>query len=192
MGFNIEEHHLQQADSATGFEDYALDAATYLSAFNKGAMLELQGDPTDETQQCAVDTAATNAELLIMADFAQYTAGGFDAGEFYRLMKIAQLKQMDQYASCDFIPLLIAGDGMLSNLPNAAAAGMNVLTQLGTGWTDKDTSIYIGWDDFQEGYGESDEAVKWQWYGSASMLTLSQILKIQAGAADIDVSPTSS
>lgn len=90
MGFNIEEHHLQQTTSE--FEDYAMSFAENLAAFNKGAMLQMQSDPTDETQQCAVDTAATNAEILVLADFAQYTAGKFDAGEFYPLLKIVQLK----------------------------------------------------------------------------------------------------
>ena len=63
-----------------------------------------------------------------MADFAQYTTGGFDAGEFYPLLKVVQLKQMEQYATCDFIPLLQRLDGMLSNVPNSVAAGMNVAT----------------------------------------------------------------
>lgn len=97
---------------------------------------------------------------------------------------------MEQYASCDFVPLLQRLDGMLSNVPNSAAAGMNVATQIGTGWGEKNTSIYIGYDDFVTGYGQSGTE-GWETWGAASMLTLSQILKMQAGAADIDVSPTS-
>ena len=187
-GFSIEPHHLQQTERE--FEDYAMTAAENVAAFNKGAMLQMQADPTDETQQCALDTAATNAELLIVADFAAYTAGGFDAGEFYDKLKIMQLKQMEQYSSCEFVPLLISTDAMFSNKPNAVAAGMNAATQIGTGWSEQDTSIYIGYDDFVDGWNESSTA-RYELWGSGTMLTLSQLLKMEAGNADIDVSPTS-
>ena len=36
MGFNIEPHHLQQTSE---YEQYAMDFAANLAAFNKGAML---------------------------------------------------------------------------------------------------------------------------------------------------------
>ena len=190
IGFGIERPHLRQTTSE--FDEYAQTFATNLSAFNMGSMMQMQADPTDSTAQCATDTALTNEQLVILADFAAYTTGGFDAGTFYNQLKIVQLKQMEQYASCDFIPLLIAMDAMLSKLPNAAAAGMNSLTQIGTGWTDKDTSIYIGYDKFVEGWEETDPEVRWEKWGAAAMLTGSQILKISAGSADIDVAPASS
>lgn len=35
---------------------------------------------------------------------------------------------------------------MLSNLPQAVAAGSNLVTQIGTGWSKSDTSAFLAWD----------------------------------------------
>ena len=44
------------------------------------------------------------------------------------------IKAMQQLESCDYNEYLIAGDAMLNNIPQAVAAGTNLITQIGTGF----------------------------------------------------------
>jgi len=62
--------------------------------FNKGLMSQMQNDPDDTTNDCFSGTEATNAELLVMADFAEYTLGGFDVATFTEITKIMNIKLM--------------------------------------------------------------------------------------------------
>ena len=73
-----------------------------------------------------------------------------------------QIKFIAQLESCEYIQFLIALDGMLSNIPQAAAATVNLATQLGTGFENSDTSIYIAVNKVQEGI---DDDNNWETFG---------------------------
>ena len=75
---------------------------------------------------------------------------------------------------------------MLSNTPQATAAAVNMVTQIGTGFEKGDTSIYIAVDKAKEGIEDDNN---WETFGQAFQLALGQLLKIQAGEADFEVSP---
>ena len=49
-----------------------------MAKFNKGVMSQMQNNPSDTENDCYQWTAATNAEILIMADFQAYLLGSFD------------------------------------------------------------------------------------------------------------------
>jgi len=83
---------------------------------------------------------------------------------------------------------LISADALLNNVPQAVAAATNLATQLGTGYTNQDTSIYIAVKKAETGL---EDNWNWETFGAAFQLATAQILKISAGAADIEVSPTS-
>ena len=124
-----------------------------------------------------------------MSDISQYlaTSGDFDNAVFFQLFNVFKIKWITQMESCDFIQFLIAGDGMLSNIPQATAAIVNTATQLGTGYENRDTSIYIAVNKAEAAYNDSNN---WKTYGQAFQLGASQILKISAGDNDISVRPT--
>lgn len=151
----------------------------------------MQDDPSNTESQCYTDTANTNVEIIAMSDVTQYVSeeGYYDDAVFLNLFKIMNIKFIQQLESCEYIPFLISLDGMLSNVPQAAAAGVNLATQLGTGIGNGnyDTSVYISVDKVKEGVNDNNN---WEIIGQGFQLGLSQLLKISAGDADIEVFPT--
>ena len=104
------------------------------------------------------------------------------------MLQVAQFQFVEELESCNYLQFLIALDGMLSNIPQATAAAVNLATQIGTGFENQDTSIYLAVDKFNQGV---DDDNNWQIFGESFQLGLSQLLKISAGETDIEVSPTS-
>ena len=84
---------------------------------------------------------------------------------------------------------------MLSNIPAAVAAGLNIVTQAGTGFADAtpgssgSTSLYKAYDLFAKARNQSNEFEFWRYTGQAFQLFLSQLLKVAAGDQDIEVNP---
>lgn len=117
-------------------ETFAADFGYNLALFNKGMMSQMQDDPTNTQAQCYIDTAATNVEIIAMSDVSQYVSedGYYDDAVFLNLFKIMNIKYIQQLESCEYLAFLISLDGMLSNVSQAAAAGVNLATQLGTGF----------------------------------------------------------
>lgn len=97
------------------------------------------------------------------------------------------IKLTQELDSCNYNEFLIALDGMLSNIPQAAAAGVNMFTQITTGFTNKDTSIYIAVNRIEAGMADDNN---WYDFGAGFQLALAQLLKVSAGESDIDVTPT--
>ena len=98
------------------------------------------------------------------------------------------IKAMQQFESCDYNEYLIAGDAMLNNIPQAVAAGTNLITQIGTGFDKKDTSAFLAYDKIKEATNAGNN--NFEKYGEAFQLFSAQLLKISAGQKDIVVSPT--
>ena len=65
-------------DTTTTVERYS----GYLQAFNTGAMLALQSNPTDTTTTCQTKTTETNALLDLMFKGTSYTTGDISQAEF--------------------------------------------------------------------------------------------------------------
>ena len=181
--------HPKLRQSQSELEAYSLIVGQNASFFNSGMMSQMQSNPDSITTQCYIDTVNTNVELINMSDISAYiTDGGeYDQAAFLNLAKVMQIKFIAQLESCDYIQFLIALDGMLSNIPQATAAAVNLVTQIGTGFENSDTSIYIAVNKIQEGI---DDDNNWETFGKGFQLGLSQILKISAGDTKIEVTPT--
>ena len=67
-----------------------------------------------------------------------------------------QIKFITQLESCEYIGFLIALDGMLSRIPQFAAATVNLAVQLGTGFENSDTSVFISINKIMDGYNGVD------------------------------------
>lgn len=190
--WNIDEHsHVNLKDSAelSTLEQYANDAGTYASAFNKGMMSQMQQNPDDTTADCYEKTLLTNAEIMIMVDFSAYYSETFDIAGFTELFKVMQIALVQELESCNYMQFLISLDGFLSNIPAAVAGASNLATQLGLGFGNgnKDTSAFLAYDKFVEGRSADND---FEIYGQAFQLFLSQLLKVSADG-EIEVSPTS-
>lgn len=181
--------HPKTKQSTSELEEYSLIVGQNASYFNTGMMSQMQSNPDSITTQCYIDTVNTNIEIINMSDISAYiTDGGeYDQAAFLNLAKVMQIKFIAQLESCDYIQFLIALDGMLSNIPQATAAAVNLATQIGTGFENSDTSIYIAVNKIQEGI---DDDNNWETFGKGFQLGLSQILKISAGDSKIEVTPT--
>ena len=181
--------HPKLKQSQSELEQYSLIVGQNASYFNTGMMSQMQSNPDSTTTQCYTDTVNTNIEIINMSDISAYiTDGGeYDQAAFLNLAKVMQIKFIAQLESCDYIQFLIALDGMLSNIPQASAAFVNLATQIGTGYENQDTSIYIAVNKIQEGIDDNNN---WETFGKGFQLGLSQILKISAGDTKIEVTPT--
>lgn len=149
----------------------------------------MQSNPSDTSTQCYTDTMLTNESLIDMSDTTAYLSadGYYQEDVFFNLLQVTQIQFVKQLESCNYMQFLISLDGMLSNIPQATAAAVNMATQLATGFENQDTSVYISVSKFSEGYNDS---MNWETFGQAFQLFLSQLLKVSAGDTDITVSPT--
>jgi hypothetical protein len=93
QSFNMGGHRLQQSEESA-LEDFALSTGYNFSNLNRGMMSQMQSDPSDTDNDCYYGTVATNAEIMVMADFSAYTLGGFDAATFLELFKVFSIKLM--------------------------------------------------------------------------------------------------
>lgn len=155
--------------------------------FNRGMMSQMQENPDSTDNDCYRNTVLVSAEISALADFSQYVVGGYDSALFLELFQIMLIKLTQELDSCNYNEFLIALDGMLSNIPQAAAAGVNMFTQITTGFTNKDTSIYIAVNRIEAGMADDNN---WYDFGAGFQLALAQLLKVSAGESDIDVTPT--
>ena len=132
-------------------------------------------------------TAETNALVYKLFDFQNYSVGKFDLGIFAEQSQIMNLKLMEEVDKCGYTKYLIALDTMTNNLPQLIASASNLATQIGTGFSKQDTSIYLSFDKFEACYNEN-----WNWEkcGGGLQLAMSQLLKISAEEASITVTPT--
>lgn len=137
--------HPQLKQDTSELEEFSKIVGENLSRFNEGMMSQMQDVPSSTTTQCYTDTASTNVEIMNLSDITAYidAGGNYDQAAFLNLAKVMQIKFIAQLESCDYIQFLIALDGMFSNIPQATAAAVNLGTQLGTGYANYDTSIYI-------------------------------------------------
>ena len=89
-----------------------------------------------------------------LANFSAYTVGEFDYGIFLSKFKEMNFFLIQELEACSYNEFLISLDAMLSNIPAAVAAVLNITTQAGTGFADKtpttsgSTSVYKAYDIF--------------------------------------------
>ena len=139
--------------SNSELEDLALVVGENAQRFNRGMMSQMQDNPSDTTNQCYIDTALTNVALNDLSDITAYlTADGYYKEDvFFQLLQVSQFAFVTQLDSCNYMQFLIALDGMFSNIPQATAAVVNLATQVGTGFENQDTSIYLSWKKIEAG-----------------------------------------
>ena len=100
--------------------------------------------------------------------------------------QVMNLKLMEQFDKCGFNKFFIAFDEMTNNLPMLVSSGANLVTQIGTGFSASDTSVFLSLDKFKACYNEN---WKWEKCGGGFQLLLSQLLKVQAEEASVSVIP---
>lgn len=192
FGHDIEQHHLTQAkaasDGLTGFDQFGVDIGSFIQKVNKGFMQEMQAEPSDTTHECYKTTASTNSLLAIAFDFPNFSTGGFDIAEFSEKIQVSLIKGNQELDDCGYNKFLIAFDTFSNNIPQAAAAGANLVTQIATGWNKSDTSIYLAWDKLKKGV-DNDWDIEVM--ASGLQLGFSQLLKVNAEPADVNAEPTS-
>ena len=76
-------------------------------------------------------------------------------------------------------------DSGLSNLSATIGSVMSAGTQTVVGWDQKDTALFIARDEIVNSYTKTD----WEGVGKGVLLGVSQILKYEAPAATLEVSP---
>lgn len=175
------------ASSLSGYNKLAADVSDFGSKLNKGMMAEMQANPTDTENDCFTTTSANNLLILDMFDFTAYTTASFDFGIFLEKTQIMNLKFMEQLDKCGYNKYLIALDEMTNNLPMLVSSGANLVTQVGTGFSNQDTSIFLSIDKFEACF---KDGLKVESCGGGLQLGLSQLLKITAEDASVDVVPT--
>jgi len=159
----------------------------YLQNYNTGFMRSLQSNPDDRTTQCMDKTKATNLKINDMTDVNQYSDESVNQGEFLEKFQLAALVGMEQFEACGINEFLISLDGTLTNWSSLGGSLSAVTTQLITGYSKRDTSIYISTTRMSDAWS----AVDWEELGLGSSLFISQILKFEAPDAAIQVEPTS-
>ena len=100
-------------------------------------------------------------------------------------MNIKFIEQMDQ---CSYNDFLINLDTFLSNIPQAVAGGANIVTQIGDGWKNRDTSVFISFRKMEDGWKNNKD---WVTIGAGAQLFAAELLKVSADSGTIEVSPTS-
>ena len=147
----------------------------------------MQAEPSDTNNDCYKATAETNSLLVKAFDFDSFTTGSFDVAEFVEKSQIAFIKGVEELDNCGYNKYLIAFDTFTNNIPQAAAAGANLVTQVATGWNDSDTSIFLSYNKLKDAVNND-----WDMEGIASgfQLGFSQLLKVDAQPAEVAVTPT--
>ena len=70
--------------------------------------------------------------------------------------QIAAIQLMDQFNRCNFNNYLVVLDQAMSKLPQLVATVSNVVTQLITGNSNKDTAIYLAYNDLFDNYNNAE------------------------------------
>ena len=93
---------------------------------------------------------------------------------------------MAQFEDCGAVQFMQVLDSGLSNLPATVGSFLSAGTQTAIGWSKEDTALFIAKKEIQTSFEKAD----WEGVGKGTLLGISQILKFEAPAASIDVSPT--
>jgi hypothetical protein len=72
----------------------------------------------------------------------------------------------------------------MSNIPQFAGSLSNLGTQIGTGWTNSNTPVFISYNSLKDSYKNKD----WNGLGQGFQLFLSQLVKYQAPDSNLKVS----
>jgi len=188
FGHDIEHYHLQQTSaSLSGFDQFGADFGSFVQKVNKGFMQEMQAEPSDTTHECYKRTAETNSLIAKAFDFPNFSRERFDVAEFSEKLQVSLIKGNQELEDCGYNKFLIAFDTFSNNIPQAAAAGANLVTQIATGWNKSDTSIYLAWDKLKKGQQNNWDI---EVMAAGLQLGFSQLLKVNAEPADVNVEPT--
>ena len=74
------------------------------------------------------------------------TAPEINTSELIEKFQVMTFSFMDELEKCGGNEFNITMDNFSSRWIDATAGGLSLLTQIGTGWTNRDSSFWIGWD----------------------------------------------
>ena len=170
----------------SGIEPNIERYARYLTDFNMGTMRSLQANPDDLGTSCVGKTWQTNMLLEEMFNASTYTDSTFNQQEFLDKFQTMNIQAMDQFEKCGANTLMMVLDSGMSNLPSTVGSLMSTVTQTAIGWSAGDTALFIAKNEVSDSWDKSD----WVGMGRGIGLGVSQILKHEAPAASVEVSPT--
>ena len=163
--------------------------ARYLADVNEGGMRALQANPDSNDTECLDRVAATNANIIALADGDSYTtAPEINTAELVSKMQVMTFDFNDEMEKCGGNEFLIVMDNFSNRWKDATGGAMSLATQIGTGWKNRDSSFWIAWDTMIKDRGTTDYSYKN--LGEGVILLFSQIIKFDGPALKPEVAPT--
>ena len=171
-------------DTVTTLERYA----GYMANINTGGMLALSANPSDEDTECQDSVNAVNFKLVSLATGSSYTTGELNTAELLEKFQTMSFDFMDELDKCGGNEFNIVMDDFSNNWMVAVGGGLSLATQIGTGWANRDSSAWIAYDTMTRNRGTNDYSYKD--LGEGIIMGLSQIIKFEGPALNIEVAPT--
>jgi len=112
-------------------------------------------------------------------------SGSVNFGQLMENGQVILIQLMDQFDKCNFNNYLVQLDLAMSQLPQLVGSVSNLATQVGTGWSNADTTVFLAYNDFKTTWDQSD----YSGMGTQFQLFLSQLLKVEAPATKQDITP---
>ena len=159
--------------------------STNIGAFNTGMMKAMQQDMTDTTTDCIVQAEVVNTEFAALFSSVAYSGGSVNFGELMEYGQVLLIQLMDQFEKCNFNNFLVQLDLAMSKIPQLVGSVSNLGTQIATGFSAKDTTVFLAFADFSTAWSAKD----WDSMGTQFQLFVSQLLKVEASASKQDVVP---
>ena len=118
----------------------------------------------------------TGAQIEDLGNQANYVDGVYNTPDLQNFAQIAAMKLMTQFNDCNYTGFLVQFDQFFSNIPQFAGTATNLITQVITGYSTKNTAVFISVNDFVDGYNNDD----WNGLGQAFQLFLAQAMKYKS------------
>ena len=123
-----------------------------LENFNLGCMKAMQANPDDSGNGCTTAVANTNAEIVNMFDWNNFTTGEFELNEFLDYWNVFNIKVIEQNTACGTDQYIMKFDQIFSTWAGLGGALANLAIQLGTGYDPMSTGSYVGTTQVYKGW----------------------------------------
>ena len=116
----------------------------------------MQPDPDNEYSDCYLSATITGSAIESALDFKSFATGSFNTADLMSKGQIIAMNLMTQYDDCKYTGFLVQLDQFMSNIPQFAGSASNLVTQVATWYTDKNTPVFISLDTIKDSYKASD------------------------------------
>lgn len=89
-------------------------------------------------------------------DVSKYLSGGFNPADLLGKAQIVGMDLMAQFEACKYNTFLVQLDMFMSNIPQFAGSMSNLATQVGTGFSDSNTPVFISYKSLTEAFAAND------------------------------------